>query len=240
MKIFIGSSKESLEVVREVSVIIESIGHCPKPWNKDTFTPTMHVFECLENTLNSVDAAVFIFNEDDIQWYRETKVTTVRDNVLLEYGLFCGALGRSNVVICVKGEPKLASDLNGLIYIPLDKIHQAECSIIKWIEGCQPKNIGDFKNSKHNNLDLELVGAWKHDSGHKLFLQDTRGGSLVLLSTGMVGGGSDIPWKVEDNLFMLKSNDSDRYVIYTYRVVDSTLTLYRHRDGKEGVYRKIG
>lgn len=46
--------------------------------------------------------------------------STVRDNVLFEYGLFAGALGKENVCFVCKGHPKLASDLKGITYIDGD------------------------------------------------------------------------------------------------------------------------
>lgn len=41
----------------------------------------------------------------------------VRDNVLFEYGLFMGALGKERVCFVCKDQPKVASDLKGITYI---------------------------------------------------------------------------------------------------------------------------
>jgi len=160
MRIFIGSSKESLEKAEMVALYLESIGHSPEMWNRGkVFTPSKFIFECLEDVAEYVDAAVFIFNEDDMYWYRDTKVATVRDNVLLEYGLFCGVLGRRNVVIGVVGKPKIASDLEGLIYIPLDKEFQAERDIRNWIEGCQSR-----RRKNDNTKECIHCGDSQHSS----------------------------------------------------------------------------
>jgi predicted nucleotide-binding protein len=44
-----------------------------------------------------------------------------RQNVILELGFFVGTLGRDRVVILYEPEVELPSDLNGILYIPLDE-----------------------------------------------------------------------------------------------------------------------
>lgn len=75
-----------------------------------------NIFPLNQNTIDSliaitqrVDAAIFIFNEDDKVWHHQSlkSTKTVRDNVLLEYGLFCGSLKKSKVCFICKGSPKL-------------------------------------------------------------------------------------------------------------------------------------
>lgn len=47
--------------------------------------------------------------------------TRARQNVVLELGFFLGKLGRERVVILYEPEVELPSDLNGVIYTPLDQ-----------------------------------------------------------------------------------------------------------------------
>ena len=61
------------------------------------------------------------FDEDDKIWYRDGIEGTVRDNVIFEYGLFMGKLGKQKVVIANKKKPKLATDLKGITYIDANK-----------------------------------------------------------------------------------------------------------------------
>ena len=58
----------------------------------------------------AVDAAVFVFAEDDQVWYRGTELRQPRDNVLLEYGLFASRLGFSKTVVCRLNESKTPTD----------------------------------------------------------------------------------------------------------------------------------
>lgn len=157
MKVFIGSSRESLEKAEDIAEVISEKGHTPNIWNK-AFTPSKFAFECLEDIAQSVDAAIFVFSEDDILWYRENDaIPAVRDNVLIEYGFFCGALGRSNVIIAFNGKPKIASDLSGITYIDIKEMAQAIPKIRNWLKGCHKKhttNIGQLMQEANAFKDL--------------------------------------------------------------------------------------
>jgi predicted nucleotide-binding protein len=115
MLVFLASSTESLDRLREVASWLEASGADVLPWDAP------HLFQLGENTLDalvriskSVDAAVFIFGEDDKIWYRSDTLQQPRDNVLIEYGLFVGVLGPKRAIIAKSGSPKTASDLHGL------------------------------------------------------------------------------------------------------------------------------
>lgn len=120
MKIFIGSSRESLDLVREIEVWLEEKGHQPIPWDKPgLFMPGEQTFRTLMTISRDCDAAVFVFGADDTVWYRGDTVPSPRDNVLIEYGLFAGGLGPHKAIVCRNGDPKHPIDLAGLTYIDL-------------------------------------------------------------------------------------------------------------------------
>lgn len=126
VEIFIGSSTQAAEEIEQIALVIEECGFKALPWNscgKGVFKATNFTMENLINVANRAYAAIFIFNSDDETWYSSNnmKVGTVRDNVLFEYGLFVGKKGRNNVVFICKNKPKIASDLNGITYIDVDK-----------------------------------------------------------------------------------------------------------------------
>ena len=124
MRIFIASSGERLNTAIEVGSWLESMNVEPVLWNEpEVFPLGVYTWDALIDLSKNVDAAVFIFGEDDKEWGENAmdKNATVRDNVLFEYGLFCGALGKSKVCIVRKGKPKIASDLNGVTYINGDE-----------------------------------------------------------------------------------------------------------------------
>ena len=118
MKVFLGSSSESLDHLAEIAMWLEEANLEPVPWNLPTlFLPGENTFLKLIEISKSVDAAVFVFAEDDRVWYRADTVNQPRDNVLLEYGLFVGALGPKRAIICRRGKAKAATDLQGINWI---------------------------------------------------------------------------------------------------------------------------
>lgn len=121
MKIFIGSSRESLPVVREVEVWLEEQEHEPIPWDQPgLFMPGVQTFTTLIQISREVEAAILVFAEDDQVWYRGDTAPRPRDNVLIEYGLFGGVLGPQKAIVCRIGDPKHPIDLAGLTCIDIN------------------------------------------------------------------------------------------------------------------------
>jgi len=136
MEIFIGSSKESLEEARQMALWIEELGMTALLWNKTgLFTAGQYTFKNLIDIAKKVDAAIFVFGEDDEIWYRSEIVQSVRDNVLIEFGLFCGILGLEKSILCRKGVANIPSDLNGITYIYYDGKEQIiKTHLRAWID----------------------------------------------------------------------------------------------------------
>lgn len=120
MKIFIGSSRESLPLVREIAVWLEDQSHEPIPWDQPgLFMPGEQTFTTLMQISRTVEAAVLVFGEDDKVWYRGDTAPQPRDNVLIEYGLLGGQLGPKKAIVCRTGDPRHPVDLAGLTCIDL-------------------------------------------------------------------------------------------------------------------------
>lgn len=135
MKIFIGSSSEAIDDMERVARLIESCGHDALTWQDDSvFVAGQYTYESLIRVSNNVDAAIFVFKADDKTWFRNEEIESVRDNVILEYGLFSGNLGRRKVIFICKDNPKIATDLKGITHLALeDKDHTLKGKIQKWI-----------------------------------------------------------------------------------------------------------
>jgi predicted nucleotide-binding protein len=59
-------------------------------------------------------------------------VPRARQNVVFEFGLFVGKLGREKVCCIHSGNVELPSDLNGLVYLPfISSVHEVQLDIIK-------------------------------------------------------------------------------------------------------------
>jgi hypothetical protein len=103
MKVFIGSSYEARQEMRKVARWIEDDNHQALSWDDPgVFMPGDQLFTKLRKISQQVDAAIFIFSEDDKVWYREDMTTQPRDNILLEFGLFAGQLSAERTIICKK------------------------------------------------------------------------------------------------------------------------------------------
>lgn len=112
---FIGSTVEALPLARafhedldyDIEVTI---------WNHGLFAAGQVTWSELVKLATKFDFALFIFSGDDKLTSRKKKSLAIRDNVLIEYGLFVGALGQSRVFFMYNRDapPKIASDLAGV------------------------------------------------------------------------------------------------------------------------------
>lgn len=98
-KLFIGSSVQSLPIARAINdeLQFEFDVHV---WNCGTFNVNYTPIEDLLEQLEQTDFASFVFfPEDKLEKKGEMKIS-VRDNVIFEYGLFLGRLGRDRTSFC--------------------------------------------------------------------------------------------------------------------------------------------
>lgn len=126
-KIFLGSSSEAEKTMEDIAYQLQVLGCDTLRWNEDgknIFPAGHNIIDSLIEITGMVDAAVFIFNEDDQVWNKKSSVkgmSVVRDNVLLEYGLFAGVLKKERVCMICKGDVHIPSDLLGIKYIDGEK-----------------------------------------------------------------------------------------------------------------------
>lgn len=127
MEIFLGSSLEAKDFMEKIAIKLEELGVKPLLWNakgEGIFVASTNTIDALISIAHRVKAAIFVFNSDDKIWNEKTSLEgldCVRDNVLFEYGLFMGTLGKQNVCFICKEKPKIASDLKGITYIDGDE-----------------------------------------------------------------------------------------------------------------------
>lgn len=115
--VFIGSSSEGHRVAHEFQVALEHEVECEAvSWDQGIFGASEYPMEALAREATTKDFAVLVMTPDDIIESRGDAGPGPRDNVLLELGLFIGALGRERVfILCpAASRLKLPSDLNGI------------------------------------------------------------------------------------------------------------------------------
>lgn len=100
-KAFVASSGKALPIARALRDQLEPEVEC-FVWNEGSFEISEHFMQSLTGRATESDFGIFIFHDDDltIRNKHETLLHTTRDNVILEFGLFAGALGWRNCFLC--------------------------------------------------------------------------------------------------------------------------------------------
>lgn len=86
-------------------------------WKDGIFMLSKGTLESLEKALDEVEYGIFVFSPDDAVKIREKEKVSIRDNVLFEFGLFMGKLGREKVFFITPENCKdlhIATDLLGI------------------------------------------------------------------------------------------------------------------------------
>lgn len=82
------------------------------------------IIEKLESFTANAAYAIILYTECDIGRTKGKEESAnkfrARQNVVFEHGLFVGCLGRKNVCALVKGDVEKPSDLDGIVYVPMD------------------------------------------------------------------------------------------------------------------------
>jgi predicted nucleotide-binding protein len=113
--VFIGSSVEGLEVAQALQEGLEHVAETTL-WSQGVFGLSDGTLETLDDIAREYDFAVLVLSPDDLTTKRGAQKPSARDNVLLELGLFIGALGRRRtfIVYARDTEIHLPTDLAGV------------------------------------------------------------------------------------------------------------------------------
>jgi len=113
--LFIGSAVESVDYAYAIQ---ENLDYDSEPtvWTQGLFKLNRTSLENLEISLDATDFAVFIFTPDDEVRLREETYPSPRDNIVFEFGLSIGKLGRDRTFIVVPRDVdlRLPTDLIGI------------------------------------------------------------------------------------------------------------------------------
>jgi predicted nucleotide-binding protein len=117
--LFVGSSKETLPVARALCGEIPEAVATTCLWSDGVFMPSRFPIEDLEAKLEVADFAVLVAGPDDYVRSRGKAHSAPRDNIILELGLFMGALSRRRTFLIVPNgaDLKIPSDLLGLTHL---------------------------------------------------------------------------------------------------------------------------
>lgn len=173
-RIFIASSSEGINIARAVFSTLEN-DFLPIIWDQFIFSPSRYAIEILEEQLERINYAVLIASPDDILISRGVEKSVARDNVLIEIGMFIGALGRKKTFILCPNKPKidLPSDLFGLSFATYDASRLSDdfSGNRAAVETACQSIIDTIKKEKNKELysNPDEYEAWLCDSITKIF-----------------------------------------------------------------------
>jgi predicted nucleotide-binding protein len=114
--VFIGSSREALQVAGTIEAGLAGNGFVVRVWTNGVFGASKTAIEALEEMVKAFDFAVLVFSNDDKVFSRGEEFAAPRDNVIFELGLAMGALERkrSFIVMPHGSDLKIPTDLLGI------------------------------------------------------------------------------------------------------------------------------
>lgn len=112
-RIFIGSSSEGADKARFIQKQLSNIANC-QVWSEDFFENNKSYFESLNEGATLYDFAIMLATADDVQLKRDALEAVARDNVLFEFGLYVGRIGRHRSFFIKEKGLDLPSDLYGI------------------------------------------------------------------------------------------------------------------------------
>jgi predicted nucleotide-binding protein len=194
-RIFVGSSTEGLDKAQRICELLSDKEETECTLWTSVFEPGFLAFEALETMLLECCAAVFIASPDDESTIRGRRVKVPRSNVMLEFGLVAGRIGRHNIALCQYGGAELPSDLKGLTVIEMDPRpseqidgdsfrNQAEERLRIWTSGLSA--TADMV--ARTDIVHGYTGRWDFE----LRLQKWRNLLIVLPSYAHVNGSFDL------------------------------------------------
>ncbi len=112
-RMFIGSSKEGLDVAEYLKAQMNSKYECYL-WTDDIFKYNESFLYTLLKEASLFDFGILVATKDDFSTIRDKSFDTPRDNVIFEFGLFIGRIGASRAFVIQENGAKLPTDLLGI------------------------------------------------------------------------------------------------------------------------------
>jgi len=163
--VFVGSSTEHLETARALKRRLDSFARVTV-WDEAPFELNESIFDGLLDAAEQADFAIFVFDADDVIRTRNAEVNTPRDNVVFEFGLFTGRIGKGRTFwISAKGSQELhiPTDLLGITHLVFERptgrhlsLHDALKKPAERLRG-QIEHLGRRKDRDMEELDSVKV-----------------------------------------------------------------------------------
>ena len=181
--IFIASSTEAIPLAEAVHIKLEDELKV-RLWT-NAFDLSSITITTLIGKTKEADYAVFVFHPDDKVFIRDNEYSSVRDNVVLELGMFIGALGIERCFVLVPKSTgdkfRLPSDLGGVTVSSYD---DKEAEVIDAVTGSCARikqvvrRLETAKNKTEATSETENKGRCftkhNHKSGALVMIRNAR------------------------------------------------------------------
>ena len=117
-RVFIGSSREGIEVARSIQENLDRTAEC-SVWDQGLFELNEITLQRLLKEVDTSDFGIFVCSADDLATMRGNSYGVARDNVLFELGMFMGCLGSERTFFLIPKDTsdlRLPTDLIGITY----------------------------------------------------------------------------------------------------------------------------
>ena len=115
-RVFVGSSRESLEYARAIQLELEHDMHVSL-WDQGIFHPGDYTLHRLLQQSERFHFGIFVFSPDDVVKMRKEEYLAARDNVVFEFGLFVSRMGPQRAFFITPSKTEgfhLPTDLMGV------------------------------------------------------------------------------------------------------------------------------
>lgn len=121
-RLLVGSSKEGLETAEGLKTRLEPDVELHL-WNDGIFVAGEYTLDSLVQQSRQFDGGLIVGTADDRVFSRDQDLDSIRDNLLLEFGLFVATFGRRKAILALEGlgSTKMPSDLLGLTCVGFEK-----------------------------------------------------------------------------------------------------------------------
>lgn len=201
-KVFVGSSSEASEAARAFCNALRDVADMIPWWDAPEFQPLLSTLESLYDAADFYDFALIILSPDDKIESRGIKGMSTRDNVLFEFGLFLGTLGRDRVFPFMQAaktrakEVKVPSDLHGITIPRFTKVdkHNLIASVNNAADIVRPKISGLGRRPPR----IDLLGSFGFDKKNSAFSMTLTAVKLEQYKNKLKGKNLAVAARVED------------------------------------------
>ena len=173
--VFIASSVEGISVAEAVNIKMEYDAQV-KQWDNAFDLSSITITSLIKRARES-DFGIFVFHPDDKTIIRENTYSSVRDNVLLELGLFIGALGLDRCFVMIPKskelEFRLPTDLAGVTTTTYDdeiedKVDAVTTSCAKIKQAMAKLKVPESNTSSIS--EIEIIRKQLNDSQSQVWM----------------------------------------------------------------------